>query len=282
VQIRVTLAAFLLALLFGLFAPRLLRIRPKDLGYFLLVGGVVMASVQVSYFYAISKIQVVAAILLQYTAPLMVAFYSICFWGERATAYTFLALILSLFGCYLVVGGYNLDMLRMNLVGVIVAQASAACFTAYTLLGERGMHRYPPWTVVFYALVFAALSWNLLQTPFAFLSAGHDARQWAYMLYVTVPGTVLAFGLYFVGVDHLRSTRASITSTFEPISAGAIAYLFLGETLERLQIAGGILVIGAIVLLQIGRETQELAPESIRRTAQQDGKTVCDQAQATE
>ena len=62
----------------------------------------------------------------------------------------------------------------MNLV-VVVAQASAA-FHRVSLLGERGMHRYPPWTVVFYALVFAALSWNILQPPFAFLSAGHDAR----------------------------------------------------------------------------------------------------------
>ena len=61
-------------------------------------------------------------------------------------------------------------------------------------------------------------------------------------------GTAIPFGLYFVGINYIRSTRASITATLEPISAGFIAYLFLGEILEPLQILGGVLVIAAIVL----------------------------------
>jgi len=77
-------------------------------------------------------------------------------------------------------------------------------------------------------------------------------------------GTLLPFSLFFVGVNYIRSTRASITSTAEPISAGFMAYLFLGETLEPLQILGGALVVAAIVLLQIQKERIELAPESVR------------------
>jgi drug/metabolite transporter (DMT)-like permease len=82
-------------------------------------------------------------------------------------------------------------------------------------------------------------------------------------------GTAIPFGLYFVGINYIRSTRASITATLEPISAGFIAYLFLGEILEPLQILGGVLVIAAIVLLQLQSEQDELTPELIRaRTAQ--------------
>jgi drug/metabolite transporter (DMT)-like permease len=82
-------------------------------------------------------------------------------------------------------------------------------------------------------------------------------------------GTAIPFGLYFVGINYIRSTRASITATLEPISAGFIAYLFLGEILEPLQILGGVLVITAIVLLQLQSEQDELTPELIRaRTAQ--------------
>jgi hypothetical protein len=46
-----------------------LKIRLRDIGYFLLLGGVFMALVQGTYFYTISKIQVAAAILIQYLAP---------------------------------------------------------------------------------------------------------------------------------------------------------------------------------------------------------------------
>ena len=65
VQIRVTLSAVLLFLALGISAKGLLRIRIKDLGYFTLLGSVSMAMVQSTYFYAISKIKVATAILLQ-------------------------------------------------------------------------------------------------------------------------------------------------------------------------------------------------------------------------
>jgi drug/metabolite transporter (DMT)-like permease len=82
-------------------------------------------------------------------------------------------------------------------------------------------------------------------------------------------GTAIPFGLYFVGINYIRSTRASITATLEPISAGFIAYLFLGEVLEPLQILGGVLVITAIVLLHLRSEQDELTPELIRARAAQ-------------
>jgi drug/metabolite transporter (DMT)-like permease len=85
------------------------------------------------------------------------------------------------------------------------------------------------------------------------------------MLYIAVVGTLLPFGLFFEGVNRIRSTRATITSTAEPISAGVIAFLFLGEALEPLQILGGALVIAAIVLLQLRQERSDLAPEAIRK-----------------
>jgi drug/metabolite transporter (DMT)-like permease len=84
------------------------------------------------------------------------------------------------------------------------------------------------------------------------------------MLYVAIFGTLLAFGLFFVGVNYIRSTRATITSTLEPISAGIIAFLLLGETLELPQVIGGGLVIAAVVLLQLRAEKDLFTPELIR------------------
>jgi drug/metabolite transporter (DMT)-like permease len=264
VQIRVTVSMVLLAAIFFLRDRTLFRISARDIPYFGLLGGVVMALVQITYFFAVSKIQVAAAILLQYMSPILVTFYAVCFWRERLTPTKFLSLLFSLMGCYLVVGGYNLDLLRMNGVGIVSALASAVCFAAYTLLGEKGMHRYTPWTVLFYAFFFAALSWHIFYPPFHYLWAGYSLSQWGWMVYISVMGTVLPFALFFMGVNLIRSTRASITATLEPISAGLFAYLFLGEGLSPLQIAGGIMVVGAIVLLQIKREQDDMAPVFIR------------------
>ena len=264
VQVRVTFSAVLMAALLGIFSPRIMKIRARDIPYFFILGGVAMAMVQITYFYAISKIQVAAAILLQYLAPIPIALFSIVFWKERLTPLKITAIVLAFGGCYLVVGGYNLQFLHMNRFGIMGGLASAVCFASYSLLGERGMHRYNPWTVLFYALTFAALSWHIAYPPFHYMTAGYTWVQWGWMSYIAVIGTLLPFGLYFVGINYVRSTRASITATLEPISAGLIAFIVLGETMELLQILGGILVISAIVLLQMQQEQDEMAPAEIR------------------
>jgi len=264
VQIRLTIAALSLGLFLRLFAKQRLRIRAQDVAYFLVLGGVGLALVQAAYLYTISKMQVAAAILIQYTSPVFVAAYSIGFWHERLTAIKVIALLLSLFGCYLVVGGYNLELLRLNRDGALAGLASAVLFALYSLLGERVMHRYQPWTVVFYAFVFAALTWNILQPPLHFVYSAYTVKQWICMLYIATFGTIIPFGLFFVGVNQIRSTRATITSTIEPISAGFIAFILLGETLDSLQIIGGVFVIAAIALLQVQREKDEFSPARIR------------------
>ncbi|MGE5839441.1 MAG: DMT family transporter [Deltaproteobacteria bacterium] len=263
-QIRVTLASGILFLLFLIFSRNLLRLRPGDIPYFLFLGGVVMAVVAGSYLYAISKIQVAAAILIQYLAPIFVAIYAMLFWEERPTFLKISSLFLAFGGCFLVVGGYNLALLQMNLLGILGGLASAITFAGYSLLGERAMHRYKPWTVLFYALAFSAVTWHVVYSPFAYVRAGYSVIQWGWVTYIAVVGTLLPFGLFFAGINHIRSTRASITATLEPIFAGFLAFVLLGETLLILQVVGGCMVILSIVLLQLQQEHDELAPAVIR------------------
>jgi drug/metabolite transporter (DMT)-like permease len=79
-----------------------------------------------------------------------------------------------------------------------------------------------------------------------------------------VAGTIVPFGLYFEGINLIRSTRASITATLEPITAGFISYFFLSESLSRLQILGAVFVIASIVLLQLRQEYDDKTPALIR------------------
>lgn len=223
-----------------------------------------MAMVQGTYFFAISKIEVAAAILLQDLAVVLVAIFSFCFWNERMTTSKLIALIMALCGCYMVVGGYDLDMIGMNRMGIMGGLASAVCLAGYTLVGEGAMHRYTPVTILFYALAFSSLTWHTIYPPFHYVSAGFTPSQWGWILYIAVVGTIIPFGLFFVGVNYIRSTRAIITATLEPISGGLMAFFLLGEILEPLQVIGGGLVIGAIVLLQITREQDEMTPEFLR------------------
>jgi drug/metabolite transporter (DMT)-like permease len=57
----------------------------------------------------------------------------------------------------------------------------------------------------------------------------------------------------------------------EPITAGVLSYIFLNEIMEPLQLAGGVLVLFAIILLQLRQEFDDKAPAVIR--AGKDKKT---------
>ena len=270
VQLRLTISSGLLLLWLSIRNRSLLKIDRKDILYFVLFGTVGMAGVQFTYLFTISKIKVAAAILLQYLAPSFIAIHSVVFMRDKLSPLTVMALVGATFGCYLVVGAYNLEILSMNIVGILSGILSAITFAWYSVHGEYGMRRYNPWTVLFFALFFGALVWNILHPPLEAFMHAYSPVQWAWILYIGVLGTLVPFGLYLEGINLIRSTRASITATLEPITAGIVSYLFLNEIMEVAQITGGIIIIASIICLQLNQEQDEKAPGILRARSRTD------------
>ena len=182
VQFRAAGSAILLALVFGVRNPSLLKIVPKNIGYFALLG-VLLAVTQFTYLLAISKTLVAVAILLQYQAPVVVALYMFFVLREKLATITVVAMICSLLGCYLVVGAYSLNVLSMSKAGIISGLCSAVTFALYTVKSEYGMRRYSPWTVLFYAITVAAIIWNMVYPPFHAFGRSHTLATWCVDLF---------------------------------------------------------------------------------------------------
>lgn len=271
VQLRVTLSAACLFLWLLVKNPATLRIAPRDILYFMVLGVAGMAMVQFTYFYTISKIHVAVAILLEYLAPAFIALHAVFISREKLSKASATAVMGSAFGCYLAVGAYNFDLLALNWKGILVGIGSGVSFAWYAVHAERGMRRYDPWTVLFYALLFASVFWNIVTPPLKAFAHSYTLTQWGWILYIAFLGTVVPYGLYSEGINLIRSTRASITATLEPITAALISYLFLGETLQPLQLVGGAVVILSVILLQVKQEHDENTPALIReRRARKD------------
>jgi len=253
VQLRTTISAVLLCIWLLAEKRSLLRIRGKDLAYFLLLG-TALAATQFTYLYTISRLTVAAAILLQYQAPVLIAGYAIFFARRRLSSFTLAAVLGSVAGCYLMVGAYDLDILHLNRLGILSGLGSAFAFALYSVKSEYGMRSYAPRTVVFYALLFAAVTWNVLVRPFSAFSLSYSRISWCWIIFISTFGTIFPFVLYNAGINLIRSTRASITATLEPVIAGAFSFIFLGELMGPLQLIGAVLVIASILMLQIRRD----------------------------
>ncbi len=254
VFIRLTLATLALLLVLLFYDRKRIIVSLKDLPYFFILGFVGVTGVQFTYYYTISKIHVGPATLLQYLSPVWVSLFAFLFQREPPTKGKVAALLLAMLGCYLVVGGYQFDLLRLNKVGIISGVISSLFFTFYALYGERGLKKYNSWTLILYGFGFGALFYWILISPMKFITAGFPLKMWLVFVYIAIFATLLPFGFYFKGVERIRATRATITATWEPVVAGLTAYIFLGEVLYPLQVLGGIGVIAAVVLLQISRE----------------------------
>jgi DME family drug/metabolite transporter len=253
IQLRTTLACAGLLVWLGLRHAPLLRIAIRDLPYFAGLGILGIGSAQFFYLFAISKINVAAAILLHYTGPVFVFLYAVLVQKHKPGALSLLAVCGTLAGCSLMVGAYNLEIVSLNRAGIIGGFLAAIAFAVYSILSEHGMQKYNPWTVLCYGMLFAALMWNVLHPPLAAVFQSYPPDQWLWIGFVGLCGTILPFGLYFEGIQRIASTHASLTATLEPISAGVIAALFLGEVMAPLQMLGGAMVIVSILMLQLSK-----------------------------
>jgi drug/metabolite transporter (DMT)-like permease len=263
-QVRSSGAAlgFLVAVL--VLRPAALRATRRELAFLALFGVTGVAFVQWFYFLAIHRLPVGIALLIQYLAPLLVALFARYVLHERVRRRIWLALALALAGLGLVVELWN--GLALDGLGVLACLGAALAYAAYVLMAEREMTHRDAASLSFWGFLFAALFWAIVQPvwhfPFGRLDDSvsllgnlddRTAPVWLLLVFVVGIGTMVTFALITGALRHVSATRVGITAMIEPVAASVVAWLWLGETFGAVQLAGGAIVLGAIVLAQTAR-----------------------------
>lgn len=258
---RAMVAFFMLLVYLLIRRPGALRIGVRDLPFLGLFGVAGLALVHFTYFKTISLTGVATAILLEYLAPIIVLVFSVLFLKERLTWTLPFAVALSVGGCALMVGALGEGGITVSAEGLAWGLASAVFFAGYTLMGKYASTRYSAWTLLTYGLGFAALFWLLfLRGPQEVVALLSDPRGLAAVSFIAVISTVIPFGAFLKALQYIEATKASVTSTLEPVIAGVAAWWVLGETLTPLQLLGGALVLGAILLAQAPVRSRGMLP----------------------
>ena len=255
VQTRISISCLLLLVFFLLFRRDVLRVELKDLYRFALIGVIGVAGSNYAYYFTIQQTNVATAILLQYLAPLIVLGYMAITGEEKLTFIKLLAGIISLAGCFLAVAGKDFSILSINRLGLISGLSAALCWAFTNIKIKYLLHKYSVWTTLIYSFIFASLLFMFLNPPWNLITAGYPPGLWGMFVLVAVLSILIPHSFYFAGNSLLPASRAVITGTFEPIVAIISAFVFLNETLVPFQIAGAVLVISAIAILQLKQET---------------------------
>lgn len=242
------------------------RLRPRQVLVMAILGVLGVALLQATYAAAIQLLPVGIALLLEYTAVLMVALFAFFVFRERVKPRIWVAIGLVLAGLAVVaqVWASELDGL-----GVLLAMAAAVTLAFYFLVGERQVGATSPLAVAFWTMTFATAFWALFSgwwqlDPATFVApvqvggtAGDLELPLLVPLTVTVVlGSFAPFLLSFNALKHLSATAAGIVASSEVLFAFVVAWLWLGEQLAPFQIAGAAVVLAGIILAQTARQSK--------------------------
>jgi drug/metabolite transporter (DMT)-like permease len=256
-QLRSAGSLVLLAVAVALARPWLVRVRRGDLPQLAFLGICGLAFVHATYYAAIDRLEIGVALVIQYTAPLLLLLWLRFRHGRRLAPSLWGAVALSIAGCALVVRAYEPG--GLDTLGVIYAAGAAVTFAIYLVASERAGHRYEAVTTLLWAFGFASLFWALVQPWWSFPFS--DVDPWL-GLGVIVIGTLLPFICVVGALRHLPAPRVAVAATLEPVLAGVLAWWLHDEHLALAQLAGGALVLAAVVWVQTHRPDleSELAP----------------------
>ena len=252
---RVLFAFIAFTLIVAALRPKELRVARADLPVFAAFGVFGMGGVQWLYYEAIQRIPIAVALVVEFTAVILVLVVA-RLQGRRVGAALWYAGVLAVVGCFFAAGAYDAALRAVNTDGILIAAFDSVLFTSYFVIGERLARRYSAWTLAVYGFGFALVAWQLIQPVWTLPWATTDADIWTRVAGVVVIAAVIPFTLGFIALRNLPGARVSIVSTSEPFIAAVIAWAVLGQSLALPQIVGGGLVLAGILVAQTHRPTE--------------------------
>jgi drug/metabolite transporter (DMT)-like permease len=263
-QVRATGAFLLLVAALLLWRRSTLRVSRRELPFLAVFGVCGLALVAWFYFVAIDRLEIAVALLIQYVAPVLVALYARYVLHEPVRRRIWAALALAIVGLSLLLQLWN--GIELDTIGLLASVGAAVTFALYILMADEGLKRRSTSSLLTYGFLFAALFWAIVQPWTSFpwhlvddsvsLLGRLDSIElpvWLLMGWMVVLGTIVPFGLLVAALRHIRPTRAGILAMFEPVAATVIAYAWLGEKLDPVQLVGAAVVLCGIVLAQTSR-----------------------------
>lgn len=226
--------------------------RGRSLLTLIAMGAVGYAGMSACYFNALHYASAGTVALLLYLFPVIVILLSSLL-GEPLTRRRLLALLLALGGLVVTIG---LEW-STSLHGLLLGLGAALIYALYILAGSRLRERGHPLTSACVVTLSAAVcngavvSLQGLQLP----ASGNGVLAIALIALIS---TVLAIALFLAGLEKTDATQASLLSTVEPVVTVLLAAVFLDEAITLSQLAGGALILAAVVVISRERKPAEL------------------------
>ena len=226
---------------------KLLRIDPKDIWMFIGTGLFSIVFFNIMYFTSQQMVSLSTASVLLYTAPCFVMVMSVILFKEKLTRNKLLALVIAFIGCTFTTG---LGFGDMN-IGFLYGILAGFGYALYSIFGKYALKKYGLLTIIFYTFLVATICMiPFADVPYVISSFG-DTDVLLLALGLGLLSTVFPYYFYTVGLKGMDAGKASIIAFVEPMVATIVSIL-IGDEFGWMNILGIVLILGSVILLNIG------------------------------
>jgi drug/metabolite transporter (DMT)-like permease len=235
-------------------------------------GVIPIAGAQLCYFNAVAHLSVGVALLLEYTAPILVVGWLWATTRRRPSSLTLTGVALAIAGIMLVLNVFS--GAHINLIGVGWALAAAVCAACYFLMSSSvttdgdGLNSITLATagLIVGAAAVATLGVSGLM-PLTFATndavvAGFTTSWLVPVIALALLPTAIAYTLGIMAIARLQPRFASLVGLSEVMFAVLAAWVLLGEAVTMTQAIGGVVVLVGLTLARQGDRSDMLAEAS--------------------
>jgi drug/metabolite transporter (DMT)-like permease len=219
-----------------------------------LVRGLAGVAAVACYFYAIARLRLADAVLLNQSMPLFIPLVERAWLGERIPRRLWGVLLLGFAGLLLILRPGSGVFEPAALVGL-----ASAVLASIAQVGIRRLTRTEPVTrIVFY---FGLVASVVALPPAAYWWTSPSAKTWAILLLMGIFATVGQFTLTRAYV-HAPAAHVGPFLYVGPVFAGLLDWLIWGRLPDALFVAGAVVVIAAATLALRLRSEAHVAIEA--------------------
>ena len=205
-----------------------------------------------------------SAALIMTSSPLWTALLGRIAGYERLAMRAWLGLGISLIGTIIVVLAASSDVaLGGSLYGNLIMLAGAVLWGAYTAFNKSVVHDVSPTGATFFGILVALPFLIGIGIPYLDTVEWSRVTWWVWAAIVFSGGlsTGIAFAIWTTAVKNVGASNTAVYSNLVPFVALLGGVLFLDEAVTWAQLAGGVLIIGGLVMMRRVREKRRSVPE---------------------
>jgi drug/metabolite transporter (DMT)-like permease len=209
-------------------------------------------------FWAMKSISANVASILLYTNPLWVALLGGIWLKEKLATNQIIGLLIGIIGVVLAIGIQATGTREFSLPGVVMALFSALCWSFATVVNKQTTIPFSQWTLTFWQMLIGAvllliIGWISGEQLTGKMSAGNIG----WFIWLAIPGSTIALGLWFKALSISGATKASGYLFLCPAFTILISFLVFHINVSGSQLIGGALI--AVSLLLISKEVKPAA-----------------------